>query len=66
MSEIHEGCGGQIVNRKCSKCGKEWNRLKYFLAKDIGAEAPKTHEEIRNAKEREYKQRIRRGEDIYK
>ena len=35
VKRYHKDCGGEIINRKCLKCGKTWGRVRYYLAGDI-------------------------------
>lgn len=35
IKQIHKKCGGDISNRRCSKCGKHWNVLHFFLSREI-------------------------------
>ena len=53
----HKGCGGEVHNRKCSKCDKVWTRTQSFLGQGI-----KEVEEKFDPKE--YRRRIREGRDI--
>ena len=57
---VHSQCGGKISNRKCEKCGKEWNKVKWLIAQDIEHDPPVKFDE------KAYRKRIRRGEDIWK
>jgi len=55
--KVHKGCGGEIKNRKCAKCGKTWSRLGYLLTGEVAKKGA-------GFDEREYKKRIREGRDI--
>jgi hypothetical protein len=57
IKRIHKGCGGEVKNRRCSKCGKAWSRLTYSLAGDIGKKWVRFDPE-------EYRKRIREGRDL--
>lgn len=59
LKKIHKGCGGEVKDRKCLKCGKVWSKFKYFLASDI-------EEKQEKFDEKEYKKRIKEGRDIFK
>lgn len=59
LKRIHRGCGGEVKNRKCLKCGKIWSRVKYYLASDI-------EEKQVSFDEGAYRKRIRNGRDIPK
>jgi len=54
---IHKGCGGEVRNRRCLKCGKKWGLAGYLIASDIAEKEVKFDE-------KEYKKRIREGRDI--
>ena len=56
---VHKNCGGEIVNRKCTKCGKTWSRARYYLTGEILDRAV-------GFDEGEYKRRIRERRDILK
>jgi len=56
--DIHEKCGGQILNRVCQKCGKKWGKVAYMLAQDVRSEPVKFDEKA-------YRKRIREGRDIF-
>jgi len=62
MVKIHKGCGGKIKGRVCQKCGYVWSRKAYLLKRNI--ETPKP-EPPKGFDPQEYRQRIRRGDDIY-
>lgn len=59
MKTIHKGCGGEIVNRRCLKCGKKWNLITYGFSNKIIDEEEKFDP-------KGYRERIRKGKDIFK
>ncbi len=59
MKTIHKIDGGEIIDRKCLKCGKKWNLISYSFSGSVVEEEVKFDP-------KEYRQRIRRGEDIFK
>ena len=59
--EIHIGCGGEVKNKVCLKCGKSWKTLNYLFTKDI-----QIVEDKKAFDKEDYKKRIREGRDIYK
>lgn len=54
----HKGCGGEVKDRKCQKCGKTWSRIRYSLTSEI-------EEKQVRFDEKAYRKRIRDGKDIY-
>ena len=58
--EIHIGCGGEVKNKTCLKCGKAWKAIGYLFTKDI------LITEDQRFDKQDYKKRIREGRDIYK
>ncbi|GAI86913.1 unnamed protein product, partial [marine sediment metagenome] len=56
VKRYHKDCGGEIINRKCLKCGKTWGWVRYYLAGDI-EEVPVLKRGVR------YGKRGRFGED---
>lgn len=59
MKKIHKGCGGEIVSHKCTRCGATWGRVKYGF--NVGI----SHRDEKSFDPHEYRQRIRRGDDIH-
>ena len=59
LKHYHKNCGGEVKDRKCSRCGKVWSRVKYYLASDIEERQVRFDEE-------EYRKRIREGRDLPK
>lgn len=57
IKRIHKGCGGEIVGRKCLKCGKKFGIIKYFTTSDILDKKDKFDPVA-------YRKRIRKGDDI--
>jgi uncharacterized OB-fold protein len=57
IKRTHKGCGGVILNSRCSKCGKVWGPLKWYFAKDIDDQEEKFDP-------KEYRKRIREGRDL--
>jgi len=55
--KVHKGCGGEVKNRKCLKCGKKWGLASYLVTGEIVEKGVKFDE-------KEYKKRIREGRDI--
>lgn len=53
----HKGCGGEIRNRKCSRCGKKFGRVGYLVSGAVVKEPVRF-----DAKE--YRRRIREGRDL--
>ena len=55
----HKGCGGQVANKICNKCGKKWNSFSYYLSN-------KDFESVNKPDfdPNEYRRRIRSGRDI--
>jgi hypothetical protein len=58
IKRTHRGCGGVVKNRRCTKCGKTWNPIKYGFAGDI-------EEKAEDFDADEYRQRIRERRDIF-
>lgn len=59
LVEIHKGCGGKITNKTCDRCGKKWNKFKYYLSsKDFDMVTKSDFDP------NEYRRRIRSGRDI--
>lgn len=58
VTEIHKGCGGEIVKRVCNKCGAKWNPVKYIFTNKIEIPEPKGFDP------QEYRKRIRQGKDL--
>lgn len=57
--EIHKKCGGVVENRRCSRCGKVWGKVKYIFATDIEIRRKQFNPE-------EHRKRIREMRDILK
>lgn len=57
LKKIHKGCGGEVKDRKCLKCGKVWSKFEYFLTSEVEEKREKFDEEA-------YKKRIREGRDL--
>ena len=57
----HKGCGGIVKNRKCETCGRTWSRRGTLVGRGIEGVEP---EKPKGFDPQEYKQRIRRGDDI--
>ena len=58
MKRIHKLDGGEIINRKCQKCGKVFKIISYYLTKDI-----EDKQELRFDPEK-YRKRIRDRRDL--
>lgn len=55
--KVHRSCGGEVIGRKCQKCGKVWGRTGSALTRDIVAKKV-------GFDEKAYKERIRNLKDI--
>jgi len=58
MADYHKGCGGEVINKKCSKCGKTWKIIGWVIGKEI------EYKEKPRVDYAAYKRRIRSGKDI--
>jgi len=58
MKRYHKNCSGEIINRKCQKCGKVFKIISYYLTKEI-----EDKQELRFDPE-QYRKRIRDRRDL--
>ena len=54
----HKGCGGEVVDRVCKKCGKKFGGLRYIFSSKLEVRQMPRFDPT------EYRKRIRKGRDI--